>query len=295
MHDLSIRQLRVFVTAAQTGSLGDVSQQLNMTRSAASQALKSLEQQLGAALFARSNQRLQLNGHGHALLPLANELLQCEHTIWDLFQPQSSQGKLRLGASLTIGNFVVPSLLAQLSKHHQLPEVTLANSSQLQQALKNYQLDVALIESDVIDSALTRQPWLTDEMILIAGPQHPLAGQQIEWHQLEAQQWILREPFSGSREHFEHHIAPHISDMELVLELNNLAAIIGSVGQHVGLSLASKLACQQALTSGQVAQIHLPSPLIRQFYVVYPKSNQTLSLVTNFLQQVDQFQFNEPS
>lgn len=294
MRDLSIKQLRVFVTTAQQGNLGDSADALFMTRSAASQALKGLEQQLGVQLFDRVQQRLVLNSQGYFLMPMAIDLLACQQGIWEQFAPESSMGQLRIGASLTIGNFVLPQVLASLKSSMPLPDISLANSSQLQQQLKRYELDVALIESNVIDREFERRHWMQDEMIIIASPDHPLAQQQADWQNLAGQDWILREPNSGSREQFEHHIAPHLASMNLLLELNNISAIVGSVAAGLGLSLASRFACQQALAAGQVTQLHLPDPIYRQFSIVYPRSNRHLPQLTKLLEQLAQVDIESP-
>ncbi|MBW8190524.1 LysR family transcriptional regulator [Neiella marina] len=286
MRDLSIRQLRVFASTARHGSLGEAAEQLFMTRSAASQALKGLEQQLGVTVFDRVQQRLVMNSHGHMLLPLAVDLLACQQGIWEQFSSESNQGQLRIGASLTIGNFLLPKLLADLKTVMPLPEVSLANSSQLQLQLKRYDIDIALIESNVIDRSLQRHAWTQDEMIVIAPTEHPLAEQVVDWQQLSAQDWVLREPSSGSREQFEHHIAPKLKHMNLVLELNSIASIIASVAAGLGLSLASRLACQQALDNGEVSQVLLPERLHRQFFVVYPDTNRHLPQLNTLLKQL---------
>ena len=117
--NISFRQLKAFVAVARLGNLGAAADQLCLTRGAISQALKELELQLGTPLFDRAHPHLLLNSEGALLLPLADEMLTRLDDIGALFQQSGETGGsgkavLRIGASQTIGNYLLPSLLAQL-------------------------------------------------------------------------------------------------------------------------------------------------------------------------------------
>ncbi|SHH93822.1 DNA-binding transcriptional regulator, LysR family [Ferrimonas marina] len=277
MAELSLRQLRVFVSVAHSGNLGQSAEALFLTRGAVSQAIKALEQQLGVALFERRTQRLLLNSQGRQLLPLAEALLAQEQGVQALFHSGALQIPLRLGASTTIGNYLLPTLLAQhWPGEWPLPQVQLANSEHLQQALLQRELDLALVESESLHSELSRWPWREDEMVLIAPADHPLAGQSAAWSALEGQPWVLREPRSGSRAQFDHRVAPQLQRVQVVLELGQLEAVVRAVAAGLGLSLVSRLACQQAIAQGQVSELRLPETLVRRLYLVHPPSSDAL-------------------
>ncbi len=277
MADLSLRQLRIFVSVAHSGNLGHSAEALYLTRGAVSQAIKSLEEQLGVALFERRAQRLVLNTQGRQLLPMAEELLAREQGVLALFQSGTSATPLRLGASATIGNYLLPALLA----HHwpsdwPLPAVTLANSYQLQNQLAERRLDLALVESESIHAELVRHLWRDDEMVVVAPVSHPLAGESVDWADLDGQHWVLREVHSGSREQFDHHLAPRLARFQVVLELGQLEAVVRAVEVGLGLSLVSRLACGDALRQGRIAEVLLPQAIRRRFSLVHPPGSEHL-------------------
>lgn len=277
MADLSLRQLRIFVSVAHTGNLGRTADALYLTRGAVSQAIKTLEEQLGVALFERRAQRLVLNTQGRQLLPMAEELLAREQGVMALFQSGLSATPLRLGASATIGNYLLPGLLANhWPSDWPLPAVTLANSYQLQEQLAERALDLALVESESIHGELVRHLWREDEMVLVAPPAHPLAGQAVPWSALNDQSWVLREVHSGSREQFDHHLAPRLERFSVVLELGQLEAVVRAVEAGLGLSLVSRLACDDALRQGRIAEVFLPQPIYRRLSLVHPPGSEHL-------------------
>ena len=200
---LTLQQLKVFATIARHGNLGGAAGELCLSKGAVSQSLQELERQLATPLFDRVHPRLQLNNEGRLLQPAAEELLTRMQEIEQLFGPDAEpSGQLRLGASQTIGNYLLPSLLAGGAQElGAAPRVTIANTHLLCHSLAHFELDLALIEGENHHPDLVSEFWLEDEMLIIAPPQHPLAGQRdLPLSLLAGETWVLREPQSGSRE-----------------------------------------------------------------------------------------------
>lgn len=288
MNPLSLRQLRMFMDVAHTLNLGTSADRLSLTRGALSQGIKNLEQHLGRPLFERHQGRLLLNSHGRQLLPVAEELLAREQALVEQFHQGKGNTKLRIGASATIGNYLLPDTIASLwPKPWSLPEVVLANSEQLQRQLHDRHLDVAFVETNRIHTELLHRIWRQDEMILIAHPNHPLVGQQAHWHQLASLPWVLRESGSGSRDQFDHFVAPHLPHSNIVLELSAIEAVINAVIAGLGITLVSKLACLRQLEAGLVAAITLPSPIVRNLSVVFPPGIEQLPQLQYLLEALN--------
>ncbi|WP_417347009.1 LysR substrate-binding domain-containing protein [Ferrimonas sp.] len=282
MVDLSLKQLRLFCSVAHTGNLGISAEQLFLTRGAVSQGIKALESQLGVSLFERQAQRLHLNARGHLLLPLARQMLNRQDNILALFEPGGCQAPLRLGASLTIGNYLLPALLGgELGSIPLSGEVRLANSAEIQKALMAYQLDLGLIESETLELGLERSHWRDDEMVLIAPPGHPLSGKVANWGRLSEETWVLRESLSGSREQFERHLRPRLKPAIKIMELGSLEAVVRSVQAGLGCALVSRLACDEALDRKVVSQVELPEPIYRRLYLVWGEGNRALPQVAS--------------
>lgn len=272
--NISFRQLKAFVAVARLGNLGAAAEQLCLTRGAISQTLKELESQLGTPLFDRAHPHLLLNSEGALLLPLADEMLTRLDDIGVLFNQQDSasgtnKAVLRIGASQTIGNYLLPGLLARLGPEWRL-QVFIANSQQLAERLLAFELDLALIEGEVTHPQLHREPWQQDQMLLVASASHPLAQQNVAAPQvltpadLVGQYWVLREPHSGSREQFDKYLRPQLSDPGTLLELNTLEAVLNTVQQGLGLTLVSELAIQDRVRSGALVVLPYSQRMPRQ-------------------------------
>ncbi|WP_317919220.1 LysR substrate-binding domain-containing protein [Vibrio sp. MACH09] len=294
MLNISLKQLNVFFSITQHGSLTCAANALCLSKSAVSMALSELEKQLGTALFDRVNNRLILNHEGRTLLPLADELIARANEISTLFtEGSSSLSSLRIGASETIGNQVAPYLLGDLAKQapDKLHRLFISNSAAICEKLLDYELDAGLIEGTTTHPELISQVFSGDEMAIIAASSSPLAdGKKVSISQLNNQPWVLREPGSGTREFFLHSIAPNLTDWHESVELNTTEAIINSVSVGLGFACLSQLAVGSAIADGRVKAIQLDVEMKRQFYLVYHKQkylNPQLSrLISHCLPQV---------
>ncbi|MFM5136651.1 LysR substrate-binding domain-containing protein, partial [Aeromonas rivipollensis] len=271
---LTLQQLKVFATIARHGNLGGAASELCLSKGAVSQSLQELERQLATPLFDRVHPRLQLNNEGRLLQPAAEELLTRMQEIEQLFGPDAEpSGQLRLGASQTIGNYLLPSLLAGGAQElGSAPRVTIANTHLLCHSLAHFELDLALIEGENHHPDLVSEPWLEDEMLIIAPPQHPLAGQlELPLRLLAGETWVLREPQSGSREQFEQQIQPRLPRWQAGLELNTLEAVMLAVEKGLGISFISRLAVSDRLHSGRLVALTPSQTFPRQLSLVWHK------------------------
>ncbi|MBC3766140.1 LysR family transcriptional regulator [Neptunicella marina] len=272
---LTLQQLKVFSAIASKGNLGAAADALFITKGAVSQNLQQLESQLATQLFDRVHPRLQLNSEGRRLQPMVDEVLARVDDIQLQFSGQNQPvSELRLGASQTIGNYLLPKLLA----HHapqQLAhtQVVIANSQQLCDKVSHFELDMALIEGQNTHQQLQATPWRKDHMCVVAAAQHPLAAvKKLSLNALNQQPWILRELASGSREQFELHLRPNLPDIQSVLELGSLEAVMLAVEQGLGLTFISQLAAETRLASGKLVALKLDQQFERQLFMVWHKN-----------------------
>lgn len=279
---ISLKKLQVFSSIAKNGNLTAAAAELYLSKAAVSQALAELEAHLRVPLFDRVHPRLKLNEQGRLLQPLADEILARVQDIELLFSEQTPQGQLRVGASQTIGNYLLSSLLSALPPG-QL-QVSIDNSYSLCQQLRQFELDLALIEGENLYPELETVPWRRDEMILVAGSSHPLKQQAIvNYAQLNGQNWVLREAQSGSREQFNRYIAPNLQQLGAITELNSLEAVMGAVEAGLGLTLISALAAADRVAQGRLIPIPLPQPLTRQLKLVWHKQKYHSILARQFI------------
>lgn len=283
---LTLQQLKVFATIARYGNLGLAANELFLSKGAVSQSLQELERQLATPLFDRIHPRLQLNNEGRLLQPAAEELLTRIQDIENLFSPDAEpSGQLRLGASQTIGNYLLPTLLASSKQELGLPpKVTITNTHLLCHALANFELDLALIEGENHHPDLISENWLQDEMLVVAPPGHPLANQvAIPLSRLGGETWVLREPQSGSREQFIQQVQPELPNWQAGLELNTLEAVMLAVEKGLGISFISRLAASDRLADGRLIALPLSRRFPRQLSLIWHKQKYHSASLRHFI------------
>ncbi len=294
MANVSLKQIKVFVTITQHNTLTAAADALFLSKAAISMALSEIEKQLGHSLFDRVNNRLILNQEGQKLLPLADELLHRAQDIDELFSDsQTLSGDLRIGASDTIGNQVTPYLLSGFRKQtqHRAQSVFISNSALICQKLVDYELDIALIEGKTLHPQLIAEPFGYDEMCIITSVNHPLAeSDQVALHQLESTDWLLREPGSGTREFFLRNIAPRLEHWNEAFEFNTTEAIINSVSAGLGFACLSKLAVEGAIQDGRVKAISIPLDMKRRFWMLVHKEKYQSPLLKTFMAYCQKWQ-----
>ena len=171
---MTIRHLEIFVQVYRENSITRAAEKLYMTQPAVSVAIRELEKQYGVALFERLGRRLYVTGAGEALYARAVQMLEEFH---GLEQGLERKTALRVGSSVTLGNFLLPRVAAEWQmRHPESPlQVTVANGGRLQQMLRDNLLDVAVIEGAVNGAELETRAFRQDRLVLVLPQEHPLA------------------------------------------------------------------------------------------------------------------------
>lgn len=254
----SLRQLEVFVAVARSESVSRAAEQLAMTQSATSMALTELEKQFSTRLFDRYGKRLQLNELGRQLLPAATELLDRAGELEDLLAGGGGVGHLRLGATLTIGNYLATLLIGDFLRQHPHSRVQLEvhNTATIVEQVAHFQLDFGLIEGECQHQDLEVLPWVEDELVVFAAPGHPLGERgSLQIEDVLDQPWILRERGSGTRQVFDAAMRHVLSRLDVRLELEHTEAIKRAVEAGMGIGCISRLALKDAFRRGSLVPL----------------------------------------
>ena len=290
--NITLKQLHVFITITQEKTLTIAAEKLFLSKPAVSMALGELEKQLGHKLFERKNNRLLLNEMGRALLPLADEQIERSQAIANLFDSSNFQGQIRIGSSNTVGNHLLPILLAQFReiKNHQDQYMCIDNSTSIGDKLKDYELDIALVEGLIVDKQLHIERWIKDEMVIVTSPNHPLMSQgKVTLDDLNHQPWILREQGSGTRDFFIDHIGQHLTHLNITFELSTTEAIINCCAAGLGLSCMSRTAAQHALKDNRLATLSIDIDMSRDLYLVWHKDKYQSPILKEFIAYCQQW------
>jgi len=268
---VTLRQLEVFAAIASHGHVTRAAESVALTQSAASTALGELEQQLGTLLFDRIGRQLRLNEPGRQVLPKALDVLDRIREIESASDDGQLAFDLDLGASLTIGNHLLPVLLAELERRHPHGRVRLSlkNTEQVVADLLAYRIDLGFVEGLVQDERLQRHVWHQDRLSVFVATDHPLAGKTATHDDLKDVNWILREKGSGTRDVFDRALASASLPRRIAFELEQPEAIRQCVRNGLGIGCLSTLELRDAFQSGWLAPVATPFlNLERQFQVV---------------------------
>jgi len=292
--NITLKQLQVFICISQEKTITAAAEKLFLSKPAVSMSLSELEKQLGNPLFERKNNRLFINDLGKQLLPLADEQIERSKLITTLFTDTNQlNGRLAIGASNTLGNHLLPFLLSDFRKrfNQQNQSLLIDNSQEICDQIKDYELDIGLVEANLFDSKLTSVKWLQDEMVIVCSPDHPLTMKKyLNIDDLEDQQWILREPGSGTRAFFINQIGRKLSAYQISLELKSTEAIINSTSAGLGLSCISKVAARHALADKRLQQLTLNINMHRDYWLIWHKDRYQSPLLKTFIDFSKQWQ-----
>lgn len=284
MH-ITLRQLEVFTEVNKCGSTTQASQRLALSQSAVSAALADLEGQLGVQLFDRIAKRLVVNEHGRLLYPRALSLLEQAKEIELLFSEE--QGAIRLAASSTIGNYILPEIIAGYRRDYpELPfELSVGNSQDVINAVLNFDVDIGLIEGACRESEIVSEVWLDDELVVFSAPDNPFLQAPATLTSLANQPWILREHGSGTREIVDFLLLSNLPHFQLGMELGNSEAIKHAVRHGMGISCLSRRVIAEQLESGSLVEVPLPlPPLQRRLYCIHHRQKHLSRALLRFLQ-----------
>ncbi len=287
----TLRQLQVFVAVASHTNLTRAAQALAMSQSAASSALRDLEQQFDLQLFDRIGKRLQLNDQGRLLLPKAESLLAQAQELEQQLLQHTAIGSLQVGATLSIGNYLAVPLMAEFMSRHPGSRVHLqvGNTRQIVEQLLDYQLDVGLIEGEINHSQLHTEAWMDDELAVFCHPQHPLATLQearpLKLADVLGHPWIVREQGSGTRQAFERAFYRCLSELDIRLELQHTEAIKRAVEANLGLGCLSRITLEDAFARKRLVQLQLADlNMERRLYLVMHRQKFQTAAIQEWLQ-----------
>jgi len=292
--NITLKQLQLFICISQEKTITAAAKKLFLSKPAVSMSLSELEKQLGHPLFERKNNRLFINDLGKQLLPLADEQIERSKLISTLFtESKQLNGKLLIGASNTLGNHLLPFLLSDFRKrfnqHNQ--SLMIDNSQAVCEQIKEYELDIGLVEANLFDDQLSAIKWLKDEMVIVCNTDHPLTAKKyLNIEDLEDQQWILREQGSGTRAFFINQIGRKLSQYHISLSLKSTEAIINSTSAGLGLSCISKVAARHALADKRLQQLTLNIDMHRDYWLIWHKDRYQSPLLKTFIEFSKQWQ-----
>lgn len=274
------QSLLAYVTVVEESNFTRAAEKLHISQPAISQHIHTLEQQLEVKLLDRSSRFVRLNKAGEVAYHHAKQILnlynQMERLIQDL--KGEASGPLAIGASFTFGEYVLPHVIAEFRNMYPkiTPTISIGNTQTVVSLVARGELDIGIIEGKTIqENGVDVEAFAEDTVVIVASSQHPLAAQEtITAEQLAAEQWIVREPGSGTREITDVVLKKNDIQPKSLVEYNSTQIIKESVLAGLGLSILSKWVIRKELSGNTLCEIPFTdAPIERNFSVVLRKSD----------------------
>jgi DNA-binding transcriptional LysR family regulator len=286
---VTLRQLRTFKTVADLTSFSLAAQRLKLSQPSVSYQVKELEEALGLPLLDRLGKRVQLTEAGHLLYGYARRMLDTldEATVAVEEMRGIQRGSLRVGASTTVGIYLLPAALGAFKKLHPglVISLEIGTRARVQEMVLNNELDLAVIGPASKDPELTIVPFLSDELVVVAPAGHALAGKKgLSLKDLQDEPFIMREATSGSRWSLEKEARKAGAKLVAAMELGSNGAIKHAVESGLGLAVISRYACALELASGRLVELHVRGfPIRRDWHIVHLRRRKLPASVIAFI------------
>ena len=286
---MNLNQVRVFVAVAEEGNITKAAQKLHISQPAVSKQLSELEASIGANLFTRIPRGVVLTDAGAILLQHARKIFAAELAAEiELAQLVGlGKGRLSIGASTTIGSYLLPSVFGMFSQAHPNIELELAiaNTSVIQTWVLEDRVDLGLTEGLLPSNDLSVEPIYYDKMVVIVSKKHPLLlNIPVKLHDLCRVPLISRESGSGTRAIIEAALQDRGMHLEPVMALGSTEAVKNAVAYGLGFAIVSSLAVELECSVGQLAILEVSDLQIsRTLHLVQKKSKKSTPMVEAFL------------
>ena len=295
---ITLKQLAVFVSIYQTGSTSRASEELHLSQSAVSSALTELEARLQMPLFERVGRRLNQHPNAHPVYIQAQAILGQSLTLEHYHKYQA--GQIHIGASTTIGNYVLPPLLAKL--YEALPDANvdmyIANTQEVVSEVEQLNIDIALVEgmprpTDM--KAIEQREWRTDTLMVFAKRDSKWLASLADYQesekvynitivQLAKLPLLVREAGSGTRQIIDEQLLKHLPNAEIIMAIQQSEAIKRMVSADIGLGCLSQHVIEAELAAGKLVQVKVAGiDLSRTWWLVWHKARHQSPIWQTFI------------
>ncbi len=288
----TLRQLEVFLATARHENISRAADELAMSQSAASGALKALEAQFDVQLFDRVGKQLRLNPLGASLRPTAQQLLDRADDLEATLSGDALPAAVNFGATLTIGNYLALRMVAAFRRAcpHASLRLEIANTQDIVRRVAAFDLDMGLIEGEVQHPDLSIEHWRRDELVVFAAPDHPLASRRrIDDKALASLPWIVREQGSGTRQAFDRAMHGILPDLTIEMELTQPKAIKHAVELGLGVGCLSRISVEESFARGTLVPLNVPQrAFTREWFIITHKDKYRTATLQQWLDHCKQ-------
>lgn len=289
-----IRSLDLLHSVAETGSIRQAALQHRISQPAASMRLRTLEKTLGLQLLDRSHGRAQLTSSGVAVVQWSEEVLEPmrELLLGARALNTDAATRLRVVASLTVAEYLVPGWLARLrdSDPTLMVSLQMGNSTHVTEVVLRGEADVGFVEGRSAPSELASRVMLSDDLVVVAARSSPLAKRKrpLTPTELSTVPLVMREAGSGTREVFEVAMKSLKLSVTPLVQLGSTTAIKAAVASGVGAGVLSRLAVESDVLEGRLVVVRIEGlSLERSIRLVWAKGTPLTPAAKRLVRQVE--------
>lgn len=273
---MTLHHLEVLAAVCQEKTMHAAAEKLNLSQPAISKSIADLEKHYHVKLFERINHRLFLTPMGEVMRDHALGILELFAHMEDEINIQGQRNHIRIGASVSVGTCLLPPLLERLDQAAApiTYEVTINNTSKMEQLVSDYMLDLALVEGRIENPHLVARDVMQDELVLAVRGGHPLAGKtEVRYTDLEQYPFVTREDGSSKRNQLEQ----YLQDKGVKLKMNYSCSSVEAIKQalmHIdGIAALSKMMIEEEIEKGVLTILPLDDMrFIRYIRLIYHKN-----------------------
>lgn len=287
-----IEELRTFIAVVEYRNFTKAAEAINLSQPSVSLHIKHLENYFGVRLIERSikQKKIEITSGGELLYKKALEIIHMlEETKNELSNYEEMiSGTLRIGASFTIGEYILPAFLGKFSR--EFPnlslEVKIGNTASVCEMIRNKELDIGLIEGVVPSSKFKYDYFLKDEMVLALYNTHPLVGKPLSIESLQNQTWISRESGSGTQEYLNLFLSANNIIPKNIVVFGSNYAVKEAVKNELGITIISSHVTKSDVKTGEISNIILGEKYVRYFSYILPIDTTPAKAIKVFISRI---------
>jgi DNA-binding transcriptional LysR family regulator len=285
---ITLRQLEVFEAVARNGSFTRAAEELHLSQPAVSMQIRQLEENLGLPMFEHIGKKFFLTDPGQEMFHYARRIAEILAQAEELLEESrdAERGRLSLSVATTAGYFAT-RLLSEFAAR--FPKVSysldVTNRETLLQQLENNERDMVIMGEPPGDMDLVYEPFMENPLVIVAPPDHPLAGQSdIPLAQFEQQRFVVRERGSGTRAAIERFFGSRKVAFHTAMELSSNEALKQAVQAGLGLGIVSIHTIELELEAGRLVLLDAQAfPIVRHWYIVHRQGKRHSPVARAFM------------
>ncbi|MFD3446525.1 selenium metabolism-associated LysR family transcriptional regulator [Microbacteriaceae bacterium 4G12] len=295
---MNVDLLKIFVTVVEQKHFSRAAEILNLSQPGVSLHIRNLENEWGVTLIHRSPKSVQITEAGNILYKKAKQMLalyeEAKQEVHELRHIVT--GTLHIGASFTIGEYILPKILAEYASQHPRVEIhtVISNTEEVLHNLRAGQLDIGLVEGQVPYTDVTVEPFMEDEIVIITPSNHELSPyKQIIPDMLQDQVWVLREMGSGTRTYSDQLIEQWKLRMKRSFTFSSTQSVKEAVAAGLGIAMLSHWTVRKEIKAKELHAIRIKNKsLIRPLSIVRGKNFTHSKAIEVFQQKIEAFAAN---